>query len=124
MFRTALLVTGAAVVLALGAPISAFDSNHTTRLTFNTPIGLPGVSLPAGTYVFEVVDNMSTLDIVRVSSRDRRHSYLITITRPVLRPAGVKDDRQIVFAEVKPGNPLRIAAWYPIGDRQGREFIY
>ena len=34
--------------------------NKTTYLTFNRPVGLPGVTLGSGTYVFELPEPMSS----------------------------------------------------------------
>ena len=123
--RTFLAIGGVVVAFALSGQVKgAVNPNRTTFLTFNTPIALPGVSLPAGTYVFERVNSQSTLDIVRVLSRDRSRVYLTQFTIGVERPRDLPADRQIVFAEVKAGETPRIAAWYPIESNRGHLFRY
>ena len=61
--------------------------------------------------------------IVRVSSRDRKKVYLTAFTRDVDRPRG--DDKLIVeLGEAAPGTPPPVAAWFPLGERLGHQFIY
>jgi hypothetical protein len=124
MIRTLFLVTAAAV-LTVTASTSALSElpRHTTYLTFNTPISLPGVSLPAGTYIFELADSQTSEQVVQVLSRDRAHTYLLTLTRNIVRPKGL-GDRFITFAEGRVGATPRVAAWYPFNDSTGHEFIY
>ena len=53
--------------------------------TFSGPVQLPGVILAAGTYEFEIANPLTSGDIVRVRSRDGRHSVL-----PGVHHAGVE----------------------------------
>ncbi len=88
--RKSLSIASAAAVLMLvgvTAGDAALDPNRTTRLTFNTPIGLPGVTLAAGTYTFELAAPDADLNIVRVMNRDRSVVYLTAFTRAG-RPTG------------------------------------
>src|SRR5262245_28314556 len=97
-----LAAVSALVLLVLGETTGAgMNPKLTTYLTFNTPFALPGVSLPAGTYIFERVEE-DIPDVIRVASRDRRHVYLTAFTRPVERPLGI-GERQVQLSEVKPG---------------------
>jgi hypothetical protein len=66
-------VGGAAAALALmvvTASVMAFGVNHGNRLTFNRPVALPGVVLPAGTYSFNVADEKARC---RDRAQQRRH---------------------------------------------------
>ncbi len=112
------------VVAALGlmtaASVAKANAQHTTYLTFSAPVALPGVALPAGTYIFEVV----IPDVVRVRSRDRAQVYLTAFTRTVERPAGLRADHPVVVNEVPAGMTPSIKAWFPIGEFVGHEFIY
>jgi hypothetical protein len=92
-------------------------------LTFNRPVALPGVVLPAGTYMF-AQPSWSDRSIVQVLSRDSRHVYFQAYTRPVDRPDSLPKDRVVTFREAPPGVPTPIAAWYPIDSSPGHEFIY
>ena len=61
------------VVAGLLAAASTARGNapHTTYFTFSAPFALPGVSLPGGTYMFEVVSPSSNtlVRVVRASTR-------------------------------------------------------
>ena len=73
-------------VLATSATGAMMDTRRTTYFTFSGTVQLPGVTLPAGTYVFEVVNPDSGSDVVSVMSRDRKKVYLMRFTRFVYRP--------------------------------------
>jgi hypothetical protein len=123
-------LTRAFVVAALGAllvgiavqPTGAWsDSNHREYLTFSGPVAIPGVVLPAGTYVFEVPSPSFNNTVVTVRSRDGRHVYLTRFTRPVDRR---DPGTPVTFREVARGEVPQIDAWYPMAGEQGRQFIY
>jgi hypothetical protein len=97
-------------------------ADHTNHLTFNGPVGLPGITLPRGTDTFEVVDLHP--DIVRVRSRDRSRVYFMGFTTTAARPMDQRADRLVTHMETPPGVPPRIETWYPIGQSSGRRFIY
>jgi len=122
--RLALIACGAAVLGLAIVPVGdasalAVGTNH---LTFNGAVALPGVTLPRGTYMFEVVDLHP--DIVRVLSRDGSQVYFMGFTATVARPADQGADRLVTLAETSRGVPPRIETWYPIGQSTGRRFIY
>jgi hypothetical protein len=118
------LVSCAAIVTGMLAARSASGSiPHTNYLTFSAPFALPGVSLPAGTYVFDVVAAGSN-DVVRVSSRDGLRTYLTAFTVRVQRPEGLPSTRQIVFNEVATGVTPPVKTWFPIGQSIGHQFVY
>jgi hypothetical protein len=110
--------------LALGSSLNASSIAHTNYMTFSGPFSLPGVSLPAGTYVFETPLAPSSADVVRVTSRDGRHVYLMAFTRTVTRAGRVTSSPQIQFGEVSGGSPAPVKIWYPAGQLIGHEFLY
>jgi hypothetical protein len=117
---------GAACALLLGllaqAPGHAEESTWQTELTFSRPFSLPGVTLVAGTYIFERVAPLSAIDVVRVSSRDRRFVYYAGYTELVSRPRGTS--ASIVFGEATPGGAVPVREWYPSGLSTGHRFRY
>jgi len=112
------IVTGLVAVRAASGSIP-----HTNYLTFGAPFALPGVSLPAGTYVFDVLATGSN-NVVRVTSRDRSRTYLTAFTVTVQRPKVLPVSRQIVFGEVAAGVTPPVKTWFPIGQSIGYQFIY
>jgi hypothetical protein len=116
-------VAGALMTVAAVSAASAWGTSRVNYLTFSGTVALPGVILPAGTYLFEVVAPGANRDVVRVSSREGRH-YFMAFTRRVERPRGLRTSTAVTFAEAPAGNPPPIAAWYPVGATRGHEFLY
>jgi hypothetical protein len=122
----------AAVLIGLSAPTpiradasaSANDLDRMTYVTFSRAVALPGVELRTGTYIFELADPLGAWNLVRVSSRDRRHVYLTAFTRIVDRPSGMNPDQPISFGEAGRDQAPPINAWFPTGESTGRQFIY
>jgi hypothetical protein len=111
-------------IVLVGSVGAASEDKRTTYLTFSQPVGLPGVTLPAGTYLFEVADPLVSADIIRVSNRKRTMVYFTAWTDRVERRAGTRGETGIIFAPAEPGFVRRISAWYPRGESSGHEFIY
>jgi hypothetical protein len=119
---TAVGVALAGLLAAVPQTIKASPVNRTTYLTFSRSVALPGVTLAAGTYIFELpADDPS---IVRVSSRDRLRVFFTAFTKIVDRPRGVKWDQQVTLGETQHGEAPSIQAWYLSLEESGREFIY
>lgn len=115
----------AALSVATVASLNAWETaNKTAYLSFNAPVGLPGVGLAPGTYIFELAAPEGDVSIVRVSSRDRSTVYFMAFTEMIPRPAGVRPGLPIRFGEAPPGVPVPITVWYPVGESTGRRFIY
>jgi hypothetical protein len=128
MFNRRAVVTacGAAILtLVMAALVDAsINARRTTYLTFSGPVALPGVTLGRGTYIFELADSTSRLDLVRVLSRDRSQVYLTAFTNMIARPSHLPVDRFVSLGEAPAGVAPPIVAWYPPGDSNGREFVY
>ena len=118
---TLLVVTG---IVGVAASVNATSIAHVNYITFSAPVALPGVSLPAGTYVFETPLFPSSLDIVRVSSRDRQRVYLTAFTQAVNRPARSASAPLIVLDEARRGTPPPVRVWFPAGESIGHAFVY
>jgi len=111
-------------VLAASTTGAMMDIRRTTYFTFSGPVQIPGVALPAGTYIFEVANPDGGADIVRVLSRDRKKSYLMQFTHSVERPSRGNLDATITLGETSAGVPPKVTAWYPQSETRGRAFIY
>lgn len=112
-----------ALVGALASPAQATECNKLTYLTFNAPVALPGVTLPAGTYRFTHPDCAMTGGILRVSSQDGTEVYGTFLTVPTERmtPSG---QPEVIFAEMPTGSPEAITAWFYPGETIGDGLLY
>jgi hypothetical protein len=125
MFSRKLIACVGVIIAALAVTsIGATTPNRTTYFTFSAPVRLPNVTLPAGTYMFELAAPDSATNLVRVSDRLRSKVYLTAFTRLVVRNDRGDLKSVIAFAETAKGTAPPIRAWYPDGERVGREFIY
>jgi hypothetical protein len=128
MDRRKVSVAGAAVLLVamlgIGAASAWTAGPRIMYVTFSGPVLLPGVTLPAGTYIFERADPLNHIDLVRVLARDRSKVYLLGFTTQVPRPEGLPRDRVILFHEARTGAAPRIDAWFPQDEPVGHRFVY
>jgi hypothetical protein len=115
---------------ALLAPTSqADDWNQKTVVTFSGPIEIPGVHLtgwgvlPAGTYVFKLLDSQSDRHIVQIFNKDESKIYatILAIPNYRLKPT---DKTVMTFRERPAGQPEALRAWFAPGMNSGQEFVY
>jgi hypothetical protein len=124
MKRKAIRIALATVALALvAAAAHAWGFSHENKLKFSRPVALPGIVLPAGTYVFDVA-SPTALDVVVVRNASRDKVYYMGFTRTVSRPTHMSGQTSVAFGEATATEPPPIAAWYEIGDTIGHEFLY
>ena len=95
----------------------------TNNLTFSKPVSLPGVTLAAGTYVFESGPAGTNPNIVRVLSQSRHTQVYMGFTIPRVRPHD-EAPSVLTFGEAPAGGAAPILVWYPVGSTTGHEFMY
>jgi hypothetical protein len=112
------VVLGATLAAAQGPPT---DKN--TVVTFSAPVSLPGVTLPAGSYLFKLADSQVNRNIVQVFAEDRSKIYATILAIPAERnePA---DETVITFSEAPANTAPALHYWYYPGDKRGQEFVY
>ena len=125
-----LLVALSAVALVAWLAPSAGAQGTTTRqrttyITFSQPVSLPGITLPAGTYIFQHLAPgiVNHRHVVQVLSKDRQKIYatLLAIPNTQIKPAG----KPFVMFRERPANaPAAVQAWFYPGDTIGDEFVY
>ena len=120
--RVVVLIAGAALLGLWTAPARADESNELTYFTFSAPVELPGMALPAGTYIFERPD-IGGAHLVQVLSQDGRTVYGTFVTIPETRTQAT-DDATITFEEDSAGAPPKIKAWFYPERTTGDEFLY
>ena len=113
------------LVLLVGLPkVMADEWNKKTIVTFDHPVEIPGGKiLPAGRYVFKLMDLASDRNIVQIFNEDQTHLYanIIAIPNYRLRPT---DKAVMTFRARAPGSAEAIRAWFYPGADWGEEFVY
>ena len=98
-------------------------SDKLTIFTFSQPVELPGVSLPAGTYAFKVLDSLADRNIVQVWDKDQKKLYGTFLAIRDYTPSPSKKTI-IKFTETTPGAPKAVKEWFYPGESMGWEFVY
>jgi len=114
------------VVLAIPSALKADPWNKTTTVTFSGPVEIPGVGaqiLPAGTYVFKLLDSIADRNIVQIFNERGDHVYATILAIPNYRMKAT-DKTVMTFRERAVGSPEAIRAWFYPGDNWGQEFVY
>lgn len=114
--------TGIVVVVAAFTVSSRAGTTDANTLTFNRSVALPGVVLPAGTYVFDIANPDSSHDVVTV--RQNGHLQYMGFTLPVQRPPRMPLDQPVTLREARPDTAAPIDTWFPLGSSSGHQFIY
>ena len=91
-------------------------------LTFSAPIELPGMTLPAGTYVFKRPDANSAR-VIQVFSEDEKKIHGTFLTVPTTRQE-VTGENVVTFRETAQGTTPAVRFWYYPARGTGHEFVY
>jgi hypothetical protein len=128
LLSRALVVAFSVTVLCImfSSTAAAQPWNKKTTVTFSGPVEIPGAGaqvLPAGTYVFKLLDSQSNRHIVQVFSQDEKKIYatILAIPNYRLKPT---DKTVMTFGERAVGEPQAIRAWFYPGNTSGQEFVY
>jgi hypothetical protein len=107
----------------------ADDWNQKTVMTFSGPVEIPGVHLkgwgvlPAGTYVFKLLDSSSDRNIVQIFNQDETIIYATILAIPNYRLQAT-GKTVVTFRERPAGLPEALRAWFYPGRNWGQEFVY
>jgi hypothetical protein len=125
MLRKSLLIICAAALVSAFGTAAAQDSNTNQRtyFTFSAPIELPGKTLPAGTYLFKILDSPSNRHVVQVFDKDEKQIHTTVLAIPAQR-RDPSDEPEVRFMEVAANQPAAIRTWWFPGRTIGHEFIY
>jgi hypothetical protein len=123
-------VFGLALVGAAFSPAAkADDWNRKTVMSFSGPVEIPGVHLkgwavlPAGTYVFKILNSQSDRHIVQIFNADETVVYATILAIPNYRLKAT-DKTVVTFRERPAGEPEALRAWFYPGRNWGEEFVY
>jgi hypothetical protein len=139
LLRTAGVVTALAVLTseawAQGGQSPRFETGITVPgailqskrpgvllVSFNTPVGLPGVSLTRGVYMFRYVGEGRSA--IQVLNADGTVSYGLFMPTTVRRSGALNDGAVWLISPAAAGSPRRIQALFEPGASIGSEFVY
>ena len=110
-------------LLFAAIPAVADQWDKKTTMTFSAPVEIPGVVLPAGTYVFRLAESNSNRHIVQVFNEEQDHIYapILAIPNYRLKPTG---ETIVQFEERAANTPPAVKAWFYPADNFGQEFVY
>jgi hypothetical protein len=126
----------AALVLAAFAPHSARadEWNDRTTVSFSNTVQVPGATLPAGTYVFKVLESSANRYIVEISNKREDHVFATLIATPdyygtararLEDPVTPTEDKTLItFYEAPSGQPEAVKEWFYPGQSFGLQFVY
>lgn len=130
ILKTAAAICCMAFIGAVIAPVAQADAwNRKTVITFSAPVSIPGVHLagwgvlPAGTYVFKVMDSQSNRHIVQIFNQEETTIYATILAIPNYRLKAT-DKTVVTFRERAAGEPEALRAWFYPGRNYGEEFVY
>lgn len=119
-----------ALMSAVLSPCAKADEwNRKTTITFSGPVEIPGVHLagwgvlPAGTYVFKILNSLSDRHIVQIFDKDETTVYATILAIPNYRLKAT-DKTVVTFSERPAGQPEALRAWFYPGRNWGEEFVY
>lgn len=123
-FRVTTAIFAAAIGMVALAPQAGADEwDKMTYVTISQPVEVPGVVLPAGKYVFKLVDSSSDRHLVTIQNDRQNHTYATIMAVNAYRvvPTG---KTVFTYYETPAGQPKAIRDWFYPGDNFGQEFIY
>jgi hypothetical protein len=117
-------ILGLSLVAAtmVASPAQAQTEDKKTYFTFSAPIALPGVTLPAGRYLFHIVDTTTTRKVIQVVSEDGKKPFAMMNSIPDTRRD--PKDATVAFYETPRGTPAAVKSWWYSGETIGYQFIY
>jgi hypothetical protein len=126
MRRIQTTITTACAALALTAGLATAQTvppDRLTYVTFSGPVSVPGMTLPAGTYEFKIIDSNTNRNVVQIFNREGTKLFTTLLAVPAQRmePSG---DPVITFKETPSDRPPAVHYWYYAGDLAGNELVY
>jgi len=101
-----------------------------TKVTFSGPVQVANTQLPAGTYIFKLMDNQGDRHIVQIYNEDESHLIATVMALPDYRLTPTSNTA-VKFAESSNGSEaagnvppsgLPIKEWFYPGESFGQEF--
>jgi hypothetical protein len=119
--------TAAFLAVATNAPAQDSNINQRTYLTFSGPVQMPGVTLPAGKYLFRLADT-SLHNVMQVYDGDEKNIigqwFFIPKNRTTEEANAANGKPVVTFMEMPEGMTPAVKYYFYPTDLTGKEFIY
>ena len=123
----AAVLTAAFLTAATSASAQDSNINQRTFLTFSGPVQMPGVTLPAGKYVFRLADT-SLHNVMQVFDGEEKQIigqwFFIPKNRTSEEANAANGKPVVMFREMPEGMTPAIQYYFYPTDLTGKEFIY
>lgn len=120
--KIAVLAVFAAIFSLITFPAAAGTRDEYTVVTFSQPVELPGIVLPAGTYVFKLADAALDRNVVQIFNAKETRLYATIVTMPESRMKSTSDT-VMTFEERTGNNPDVLKTWFYAGELDGHNFV-
>jgi len=124
------IIVAAIALAACTTAVNADTYNKKTKVTFSGPVQIPNAhakegvtTLPAGTYIFRLLESPSERHIVEVTNLRGDHVYSTILAINDYR-VNASSKTVMYFSEQKSGTPPPVKAWFYPGDNYGQRFVY
>jgi hypothetical protein len=123
MRQTAVAVVFAGLLSVFVPAAKSAEWDPRTTVTFSAPVEVPGMVLPAGTYVFQLEDNPGFLNVLRIYNQDatRLVTTVMTVNGYRERPSG---KALFTLEERSGGTPQALHTFFEPGKNYGHVFVY
>jgi hypothetical protein len=112
------------LVLGMLGGARADEENKKTVVSFSHPVQIPGGKvLPAGKYVFKLLDPAANPNIIQIFSENEKHLYATIMAIPKYR-SRQSEKTVMTFSTKGTGGPKAIHTWFYPGSTRGVEFVY
>ena len=121
-----ILVSATAALLVCSVASTAgaqVRSDRAVYFTFDQPVAIPGQTLPAGKYLFKLLDSQTNRSVVQVYNADGTKLVTMVMTIPAQR-LDMPEDPEVRFMEGPANTPPAIRTWWYPSLKTGWEFIY
>jgi len=123
MSRIVVSTTLAALTFGMSGAAQGPPADYRTIFTFSGSVTLPGVTLPAGKYLFRLADPNGSRKVISILSEDGLTPLAMLHTIPSRLPEAPRE-AEIRFMETPAELPPAIKTWWYPGNSIGYEFIY
>jgi hypothetical protein len=103
---------------ALVPSLKASESDKKTTITISQPLAVEGMILPAGQYVFKLLDSATVRDVVYIFNGDETQ-LITTIIAIHTQRLQVTDKTEFSFYDSPAGEATALRAWFYPGDDTG-----